>query len=166
MHFKLPRRLVDDMITFVTTAANEHHSHITDTYGAITALAFDHIIDGDFILLPVKSVKKILEVPESGSTKGLIGLRQNIIHRVWGCELVDYKPLRGYWKIRIPKRNPEEYVYMDSNKYYEIKDFYDSGKKIMAIKLIREETGLGLKDAMAVYEDTFIMAVKVDKKPE
>ncbi len=160
-HYKLKRWLVNDLVSFITAATVELQDE-KDTDRAIQTLAFDHIVDGEHVLLPVESVKEILEVPISGLTTGLVGRRQTLINRVWDCDLVKYEPMQGYWKI--PHPNIEGFVYMNPVEYSQAKDYYDVGKKIHAIKVIREDTRLSLKDAKELYEQTFMLAKRVDNK--
>ena len=89
--------------------------------------------------------------------------RDDIITNIWDCDLVEYRPEKGFWKIPCYNRD-NEFVYLTSKQYYEAKDLYEADKKIQAIKILRNDGGLRLIEAKQMYENTFILAKKVDKK--
>jgi hypothetical protein len=161
MHFKFKKWLVEDLILFVSNVTRAHRQ-MAKAEEAIEALTFDKIEEGEWYLFPVLSVKKILYMPPSGSSMELVAQRQRLLNLVWDSELIEYRPEKAYWKVRNPNR--DEYVYFTSNQYYEAKELFDADKKIMAIKVIREATGLGLRDAKHMYEQTFTSAQKVERK--
>lgn len=165
MYYKLKEWQVDKLISFIAYSNLNQDSIIySDTFNNIRTLVFDIVKEGGYRLVPMESVKKIINISNIQSPLSeLLDMRQEIINMVWDCELVEYRPKKGVWKIPIYGRK-DEFSYLAPNQYYEVLDLKEADKKIKAVKVLREATYLGLVEAKNMYEKTFDLAEKVDEK--
>ena len=162
MYYKLPNQLIDRLIYFLVDRTRV--DPIADPHSAIKTLTFDRIAHGTHSLLPVNSVKNILFLSndvDPAEDQEMNERRDSFILEVFDCEVVEYTGPINTWKIEIPGRNGK-CVNLSNEAYWKIKGMYEAGnKKIPAIRAIREATGLGLKEAKEMYEQTFEKAQKI-----
>lgn len=161
MYYKLSTSDMQMLISYVSAKAVAMRLE-NRAFSDISSLVLDSKQEGGSILVPIRKMQEILKpVP---SSMDLVNQRNAVTIAIFGLDIVEWKPMRGEFKIGL--YGEAGFVYMSPAEYYKAKDFYDDGKKIQAVKVIRDETRCSLKQGVDIYEYTLMNAKKVDKRGE
>ena len=156
MYYKIDKPLFTTIVNFMIEKQRSFTTQEVADF--ITSIAYEDKSEDGKVFIAEKDLNEILR---SDGVPIINAMKNSIILRLWDCEKVEEKDRTGDWIITLPRTG--DVFTLPAKEYLAIKDLYNGGRRIQCIKLIREFTGMGLKDALEVYDQSFINATEIKK---